>query len=649
MLTFKNDFRGFVSCNRDKLEALFKNEDKTIEFISCDNPDRCLVRCLDTPLASNPHVCAWGAYQIAYDEDLIKSLELNELEVWAIILHEIGHIIRHDPYDNYTSLIENQCDDYSTLFGLQFYLASALCKMSASFNVIDLEQRLKHLSKSIVLYRPEWTCGRYVAEKQAALYYNLIEGMSYCFEGVSASVVGYLFDRKRGTGCPFSELLDILGLDVQSLISFIEQLISIGLIIPKEITANDIKEYREKVSSERKSHSQLPMTIKERIPVEHSSAENDFSDMVGGISSAMFELTYNCSEKCVHCYNIGATRNDNEVSHRGDLKEIHLNDYKRIIDELYDQGLFKVCLSGGDPFSKHEVWDIMKYLYSKDIAFDIYTNGQLLLGREKDLADLYPRTVAISIYSADASIHDRITRTNNSLERSLSVMRCLGQLAVPMNLKCCIMRPNKDSYRTVVSVANEVGAVPQFEISITDSVDGDKCASLYLRLKKNELENVLQDDIIPMQVGPGVPNYGRMDRSLEENACGAGYSSLCVTPDGKMIPCCAFHLELGDLTKESVIHILENSNTLRRWRSSRLSQYYECLKQEYCSYCALCPGLNYSENGDYRIPSENNCFVAKVRCGLANKMMEKRDFYHSGNKDDASEFSFGDLRRMIGG
>ena len=34
------------------------------------------------------------------------------------------------------------------------------------------------------------------------------------------------------------------------------------------------------------------------------------------------------------------------------------------------------------------------------------------------------------------------------------------------------MRPNKDSYRTVVSVANEVGAVPQFEISITDSVDG---------------------------------------------------------------------------------------------------------------------------------------------------------------------------------
>lgn len=26
----------------------------------------------------------------------------------------------------------------------------------------------------------------------------------------------------------------------------------------------------------------------------------------------MFELTYNCSEKCIHCYNEGATRNDHE-------------------------------------------------------------------------------------------------------------------------------------------------------------------------------------------------------------------------------------------------------------------------------------------------------------------------------------------------
>ena len=31
-------------------------------------------------------------------------------------------------------------------------------------------------------YRPEWTCGRFNKEKQVALMYNLIEGMSYFFK-----------------------------------------------------------------------------------------------------------------------------------------------------------------------------------------------------------------------------------------------------------------------------------------------------------------------------------------------------------------------------------------------------------------------------------------------------------------------------------
>jgi molybdenum cofactor biosynthesis enzyme MoaA len=49
---------------------------------------------------------------------------------------------------------------------------------------------------------------------------------------------------------------------------------------------------------------------------------------------------------------VGATRNDDEVSTRGDREELTFDDYTRIIDELYEQGLIKVCLTGGDPFSK---------------------------------------------------------------------------------------------------------------------------------------------------------------------------------------------------------------------------------------------------------------------------------------------------------
>lgn len=85
-------------------------------------------------------------------------------------------------------------------------------------------------------------------------------------------------------------------------------------------------------------------------------------EKVGGISSVMFELIDRCSEMCLHCYIVGATRNNSEVNLRGQKEELELEDYKRLIEELNAQGFIKFCLSGGDPFSKPIVWDIISYL-----------------------------------------------------------------------------------------------------------------------------------------------------------------------------------------------------------------------------------------------------------------------------------------------
>lgn len=46
-------------------------------------------------------------------------------------------------------------------------------------------------------YRPEWTCGRYHEVAKVALCYNLIEGMSYFFEGDSAKI-----PRRRSDNSP---------------------------------------------------------------------------------------------------------------------------------------------------------------------------------------------------------------------------------------------------------------------------------------------------------------------------------------------------------------------------------------------------------------------------------------------------------------
>lgn len=339
-------------------------------------------------------------------------------------------------------------------------------------------------------YRPAWTCGRYNEKAQATIYYNLITGVSYYFESYSAKVIGEILSTPRNHIITIENISKKLNISIESLNPFFEELEQLGLLSSVIPTTNTISEYRRRVSAYNFQQAQInTSSIQEKIPYLTSNAERLYTNKVGGITSVMFELTYNCSEKCIHCYNEGATRNDNEKSLRGKREELTFEDYKRLIDELYNLGIIKVCLTGGDPFSNPSAWQIIDYLYKKEIAFDVFTNGQHIINDVKKLADYYPRLVGISLYSGIAEVHDYITRIHGSWERTMSVIRQLSELAVPLNLKCCVMRPNFKSYYMIADISKKYGAIPQFEISLTDSIEGDRCVSKYLRMTPKTTRN----------------------------------------------------------------------------------------------------------------------------------------------------------------
>lgn len=482
-------------------------------------------------------------------------------------------------------------------------------------------------------YRPAWTCGRYsernaaLGKKHVAIMYNLIEGISNLFEDYSADVIKHVLAVGRNGVVDAETVSGATGIDIESIDNFFQLLVENGLLCTHIFSKQEELDYRKAVHAHNITKRTTPQTVKEKLPIEVSSAEMSYFEAVedeGVVTSVMFELTYNCSEKCVHCYNPGATRNDNEQSHRGDREELKLEDYKRIIDELDKVGVVKVCLSGGDPFSKTIAWDIIDYLYQKEIAFDIFTNGQRIVNDVEQLASYYPRLVGVSIYSGIAADHDAITRVPGSWEKSMSLVRQLSELAVPMNLKCCIMQPNLHSYYLVNDIARFLGAMPQFELNISDSIDGDRCAR-QLRLTEEQLQVVLRDSNTPMYVGPEAPNYGGQPRQMDKAPCGAGVSSFCITPEGNIQPCCAHPLIFGNLKKQSVRSTVAENSVINTWKNATLNDYEECGQHDFCAYCNLCPGQAQSQYGDYRKAAENCCFMAKVRYRLAYKMMEGYD------------------------
>lgn len=445
--------------------------------------------------------------------------------------------------------------------------------------------------------------------------------MSYFFEEESADVMGYILSISKNSSFSIETLSEATNIHVDSLLPFLTELVSINILTTKAPTRESIAQYRQQVSANRiESHQKSHKTTLEKLPMAVSSAEMDYMDHVGGIGSVMFELTYRCTEQCIHCYNIGATRTDTDICHRADREELSFEDYRRIIDELYEQGLFKVCLSGGDPFSKDIIWYIIEYLVAKDIAVDIYTNGQRALNYHAAFTSFYPRAIGVSLYSGIAEVHDSITRVKGSFDKSIRFIDEMSKLAVPLAIKCCVMRQNVATYSMVSDIATQYGAETQYELNITDSIDGDKCASKHLRLTPDILEIVLQDDKTPMYVGKELPNYGGQPKEMSRNGCGAGVNTFCITPEGYFTPCCAFHTIFGELKRQSVSDILQHSESLQYWRELTLNDYEECGKHEYCPYCNLCPGNNFTEHGTPLKCSECNEFMAKARYTLAQKL-----------------------------
>ena len=69
---------------------------------------------------------------------------------------------------------------------------------------------MKELSSNI-FYRPEWTCGRFCKEADAAIYYNLIDGMAYFFEDYSAQVIGVILSLPRKGSIELQKWSDLTG------------------------------------------------------------------------------------------------------------------------------------------------------------------------------------------------------------------------------------------------------------------------------------------------------------------------------------------------------------------------------------------------------------------------------------------------------
>jgi radical SAM protein with 4Fe4S-binding SPASM domain len=118
--------------------------------------------------------------------------------------------------------------------------------------------------------------------------------------------------------------------------------------------------------------------------------------------SLAVELTPHCNQKCDYCYN--AWRDDNGAELRQPSTAALLGRIGKFLDAIPVE---RVTLTGGEPFTRHDLFEILDLLRERAVPTQIISNGGVvtdLLARR--LAPYQVSFVQITLNGPDAALHE---------------------------------------------------------------------------------------------------------------------------------------------------------------------------------------------------------------------------------------------------
>lgn len=476
-------------------------------------------------------------------------------------------------------------------------------------------------------YLPHWIAGRYNADEQIAIVFNNLMAETYLFEGPTAQLWDELLKTEYEERIETTILCERVKCSRYDLYSFFKELIDKRIITDHSLSIKELDKVKRSVNRSKRAFLRSSKGVGD-FHSSYDSVDNDYRNRVIGHGipfSATVELTYSCNEACVHCYNPNSPREGGIGTQKPIPKgEMQIEDYFRLLDAMKQLGVVKIVFTGGDPFMKKGLLEILQYAHNHKFTFSVYTNGQALYANRRlydKLKEIYPQYIGLSIYSTIPEVHDSITRRKGSCEKTMTVAEWCYHDAIGLQIKCPIMQANMNSYDGVFKYAMRINGIPQFDVNITSSVDGDCFASRNLRLNEEQLKKILKDPRIPLSIENSV---GVIERNPDMTFCGAGDANFNIKPDGTVTPCSAFHLDCGNLKEETLGTIWKESTNLQVVRRLRYKDSDLCGKEVFCKYCNRCIGQSFVEHGSPENHSEDNCFLAKIRCELAKKQEKLR-------------------------
>lgn len=305
--------------------------------------------------------------------------------------------------------------------------------------------------------------------------------------------------------------------------------------------------------------------------------------------SAMVEIADRCNEACVHCYQV-----------QGEKGELTTDEWKGIIDQLAEMGVFILTFSGGEATLRKDLLELVAHARKRSFVVKLFTNGlRVTEAMATELAELGVMEASISLYSHDAAIHDGVTRVPGSFEKTVTAARLLAERGILVVLKTPLMSMNADGIDEYVSLVQSLGAHHQVDTTIDPREDGDASPEQY-RIDDEHYFATLRHPAIVASMEPG-------HRELDTPVCSACSGHVHIEANGEMRPCTQLQVPVGHALRDGVKEAWENDPAGRQIRQLTWADLPGCRACDLRHDCQRCFAAARVEAADAFAPYASAC------------------------------------------
>jgi radical SAM protein with 4Fe4S-binding SPASM domain len=259
-------------------------------------------------------------------------------------------------------------------------------------------------------------------------------------------------------------------------------------------------------------------------------------------------VTYRCNNDCAHCYNIRPRA----------LSELTTAQWQGLLDRLWEAGVPHVVFTGGEPTLRDDLPELIAHAERNGQVSGLNTNARRLSdpGYVEKLVEAGLDHVQVTLESVDPAIHDTLVGAPGGWAQTVAGLRRALAARLFVMTNTTLLRPNTARLGATLDFLADLG-VPT--VGLNALIHSGRGATVGSGVAEADLAPLLEvarerttahGQRLIWYTPTQYCHFNPVQLQFGVKGCTAALYSLCVEPNGDVLPCQSYYTSLGNLLND---------------------------------------------------------------------------------------------------